>query len=418
MYLHGQDVMYLLLYVDDMLLTGSNDKLIQRLLEGLNREFRMNDMGGLQYFLGIQAHFHQQGIFLCQEKYAMELLVTAGMQDCSPIATTLPLHPATVLGQDQPFSDASYFRCLAGKLQYITLTRPDLQFAVNFVCQKMHSPSVADFSNLKRILRYVKGTLQYGINLTGDTDFTIRAYSDSDWSRCKDTSRSTGGFCTFLGKNIISWSAKKHPTVSRSSTEAEYRTMSYAAEELKWLSCLLGEMGLSQTVPPELYCDNMSACYLTANPTQHNRTKHFDNDFHYVRERVALGALVVKKIPAADQIADIFTKSLAHKPYSDLRFKLGVELPPASSLRGCISDTKPKLEHKALVSQAHSPVSQAQASTLLKPKPSSSSSVLSPSSNGNRMTLTAGGQGTEKRSHQIQLRNSFGVLGSRAVTCH
>lgn len=107
----------------------------------------------------------------------------------------------------------------------MTLTRPDLQYAVNFVCQKMHTPTKADFTNLKRILRYLKGTLHLGINLTGNKDFTLRAYSDSDWAGCKDTKQSTGGFYTFLGRNIISWSAKRHPTVSRSSTEAEYRTM-------------------------------------------------------------------------------------------------------------------------------------------------------------------------------------------------
>ena len=232
-YLNGQDTMYLLLYVDDMLLAGSNDKLVQQLLEGLNKEFRMNDMGSLQYFLGIQAHFHDEGVFLCQEKYAMDLLTTAGMIDCATMATPLPLRPNQVLGQDTVFSDPSYLRSLAGKLQYMTLTQPDIQFAVNFVCQKMHAPTIADFTNFKRVLRYIKGTLQFGINLTGATDFTLRAYSDSDWSGCRDTSRSTGGLCTFLGTNIISWSAKKHPTVSRSSTEAEYRTMSYAAEELK-----------------------------------------------------------------------------------------------------------------------------------------------------------------------------------------
>ncbi|XP_056841846.1 uncharacterized mitochondrial protein AtMg00810-like [Raphanus sativus] len=148
--------MYLLLYVDDMLLTGSNPQLIDLLLAQLSEVFRMKDMGSLQYFLGLQAHFHDNGVFLCQEKYATDLLVTAGMQDCSPIATSLPLRPDKVLGQDVNFSDPSYFRSLAGKLQYMTLTRPDIQYAVNFVCQKMHAPSQADFMNLKRILRYLK----------------------------------------------------------------------------------------------------------------------------------------------------------------------------------------------------------------------------------------------------------------------
>lgn len=395
--------MYLLLYVDDMLLTGSNPQLIDLLLAQLSEVFRMKDMGSLQYFLGLQAHFHDNGVFLCQEKYATDLLVTAGMQDCSPIATSLPLRPDKVLGQDVNFSDPSYFRSLAGKLQYMTLTRPDIQYAVNFVCQKMHAPSQADFMNLKRILRYLKGTLSLGINHCGNTDLTLRAYSDSDWAGCKDTRRSTGGFCTFLGRNIISWSAKRHPTVSRSSTETEYRTMSYAAEELKWITLLLGEMGLSQPVTPELYCDNLSACYLTENPALHNRTKSFDTDFHYVRERVALGALTVKQVHASAQIADIFTKPLLQRSFSDLRFKLGVKPPPSPSLRGCIEDARPKGDQEALILKA-----QAQVTNQDKTR------ALSSSCNGSLLCS----QSTAKQRDQIQLHNSFGVLGSRAVSCH
>lgn len=124
------------------------------------------------------------------------------------------------------FSNPKFFRTLAGKLQYLTLTRPDIQFAVNYVCQKMHSPMVSDFNLLKRILRYVKGTTSMGISIIKETDFMLRAYSDSDWGGCSTTKQSTGGYCTFLGSNLISWSSQKQPTVSRSSTEAEYRSLS------------------------------------------------------------------------------------------------------------------------------------------------------------------------------------------------
>lgn len=125
------------------------------------------------------------------------------MLDCAPMPTPLPLQLDRVPNQDKPFSDPTYFRSLAGKLQYLTLTRPDIQFAVNFVCHKMHQPSESDFALLKQVLRYLKGTIQMGVFLTSDTDSTLRAYSDSDWAGCKDTIRSTGGFCTFLGSNII-----------------------------------------------------------------------------------------------------------------------------------------------------------------------------------------------------------------------
>ncbi|XP_024004768.1 uncharacterized protein LOC112081935 [Eutrema salsugineum] len=164
------------------------------------------------------------------------------MSDCSPMPTPLPLQLDKVPHQDEPFSNPTYFRSLAGKLQYLTLTRPDIQFAVNFVCQKMHSPTVSDFILLKRILRYIKGTITMGINFSKKTDCTIRVYSDSDWAGCKETHRSTGGFYTFLGSNIISLSSKKQPTISKNLTEAEYRTMLKAVSEITWLSSLLKEI--------------------------------------------------------------------------------------------------------------------------------------------------------------------------------
>ncbi|XP_013607701.1 PREDICTED: uncharacterized mitochondrial protein AtMg00810-like [Brassica oleracea var. oleracea] len=168
------------------------------------------------------------------------------MKDCAPVETPLPLKLDKVPGQDETFSNPSYFRSLAGKLQYLTLTRPDLRFSVNYICQKMHMPSQSDFSLLKRILHYVKGSLEMGIRIKANIDSTLECYSDSDWAGCRDTRRSTGGFCTLLGSNVISWSAKRHETVSKSSTEAEYRTMSLASSEIVWLQNLMRMMGLQQ----------------------------------------------------------------------------------------------------------------------------------------------------------------------------
>ncbi|XP_013721367.1 uncharacterized mitochondrial protein AtMg00810-like [Brassica napus] len=234
-YHRGSLVIYLLLYLDDMIVTGNNEVLIQSLLKSLNTQFRMKDMGEVHYFLGIQIHRVQDGLFMNQEKYTQDLLITAGMADCAPMPTPLPLKLDNVSGQDALFSDPSYFRTLAGELQYLTITRPDLQFSVNYIFQRMHMPSQEDFSLLKCILRYVKGTYNMGISMTAGTDSTLLSYSDSDWAGCKATRRSTGGLCTLLGSNVISWSTKRHDTVSKSSTETEYRTMSEAASEIVWL---------------------------------------------------------------------------------------------------------------------------------------------------------------------------------------
>ncbi|XP_019098133.1 PREDICTED: uncharacterized protein LOC109131538 [Camelina sativa] len=140
-------------------------------------------------------------------------------------------------------STCALVNILAGRLQYLTLTRPDLQFAINFVCQKMHAPSISDFNLLKRILRYIKGTTTMGVSFYRNTCYKLHAYSDNDYSGCPSTSRSTGRFCTFLGHNLISWSSKKQQTVSKSSSETEYRAMSEAASEITWIVNLLHDFG-------------------------------------------------------------------------------------------------------------------------------------------------------------------------------
>ena len=318
----GKDVIMLLLYVDDMVITGNESQTMQRFLQELKGRFRMKDMGQLHYFLGIQAQFHTGGMFLSQQAYAEDLLAVASMEHCTPMPTPLPTQPERTRDQDEAFSNPTYFRSLARKLQYLTLTRPDIQFAVNYVCQKMHKPTVSDFQHLKRILRYVKGTVTMGISFNKFTDSILRAYSDSDWDGCKETSRSTGGYCTFLGHNLISWSSRKQPTISKSSTEAEYRSLSETASEITWVSHILKELGVPLPVTPELYCDNLSAVLLTANPAFHSKMKHFTRDHHYVRERVGLGTLLVKHIPGLQQIEDIFTKSLPVSAFHRLRIKL------------------------------------------------------------------------------------------------
>ncbi|XP_019100800.1 PREDICTED: uncharacterized protein LOC109132832 [Camelina sativa] len=307
----------------------------------------MKDLGKLHYFLGIQIQYHEGGMFLSQQKYAEDLLAVAGMSTCASVATPLPQQLKRKSPQSgnsappshsTPFANPKYFRSLAGRLQYLTLTRPDLQFSVNYVCQKMHDHTVSDFNLLKRILRYIKGTSTMGISFDRYSDSKLTAYSDSDYAGCEKSSRSTGGFCTFLGRNMISWSSRKQDTVSKSSTEAEYRAMSEATSEITWFVNLLQDLGMQTTATPELFCDNLSAVYLTANPSFHSRTKHFATHYHYIREQVAFGNIIVNHISADFQIADIFTKSLPQRPFELLRLKLGVDLPPTPSLRGSVKN--------------------------------------------------------------------------------
>jgi histone deacetylase 1/2 len=206
----------------------------------------------------------------------------------------------------------------------LTLTRPDISFAVNKVCQFLSQPTEVHWEAVKRILRYVKGTLHTGLHIRKSPLHGVSIFTDADWAGCVDDRRSTSGFAVFVGPNLISWSSKKQPTVSRSSTEAEYKALANGTAEAMWISYLLKELGVIQQRAPILWCDNLGATYLTANPVFHARTKHIEIDFHFVRERVAEGALDVRFISTHDQLADVFTKPATRQMLDRFRTNLNL----------------------------------------------------------------------------------------------
>ncbi|BBH07405.1 transposable element gene [Prunus dulcis] len=188
----------------------------------------------------------------------------------------------------------------------------------------------------KRILRFLKGTPSHGIWFHKGP-LTLSAYSDADWAGCTFDRRSTGGFCVFLGSNLVSWSAKKQPTVARSSTEAEYRSLAHTAAEVTWICKVFRDFGFSSSVKPTIWCDNISAISLASNPVFHARTKHVEIDYHYIRELVLANLVTVQYVCSQDQIADIHTKSLSKNRFLFLQSKLSLGTPSLSklSLRGC-----------------------------------------------------------------------------------
>ncbi|GJX78312.1 ribonuclease H-like domain-containing protein [Tanacetum coccineum] len=222
-----------------------------------------------------------------------------------------------------------------GALQYLTFTRPDISYAVQQVCLFMHDPREPHLSALKRILRYVRGTLSYGLQLYSSTTSSLVAYSDADWAGCPTTRRSTSGYCVFLGNNLLSWSSKRQFTLSRSSAEAEYRGVANAVAETCWLRNLLRELHTPLATATLVYCDNVSAVYLSSNPVQHQRTKHIEIDIHFVRDLVATGAIRVLHVPSRYQYADIFTKGLPTSLFDEFRTSLSVRSSPAPTAGGC-----------------------------------------------------------------------------------
>ncbi|GKD01981.1 ribonuclease H-like domain-containing protein [Tanacetum coccineum] len=220
-------------------------------------EFAMIDLGPLNYFLGIYVTRDSSGLFLSQKKYVVEILDKAHMVNCS--------------------------------LQYLTCTRPYISYAVQQVCLYMHYPREPHFLALKRILQYVRGTLDYGLWLFSSSTIDLVAYSDADWAGCPTTRRSTSSYYVFLGNNLLSWSSKRQPTLSRSSAEAECHGVANAIAETYWLRNLLRELHTPLSSATLVYCDNVSAFYLSCNPVQHQRMKHIEIDIHFVRDLVAAG---------------------------------------------------------------------------------------------------------------------------------
>jgi histone deacetylase 1/2 len=195
---------------------------------------------------------------------------------------------------------------------------------VNKVCQFLHAPTTEHWSAVKRILRYIQDTSKVGITFVKSSSTLLSAFSDADWAGSIDDRRSTGGFAVFIGSNLVSWSARKQATVSRSSTEAEYKALANATTELIWVEALLRELGVKLKEKPCLWCDNLGATYLSVNPVFHARTKHIEIDFHFVRESVAANLLDIKFISSKDQVADGFTKALPVKQLNEFKRNLNL----------------------------------------------------------------------------------------------
>jgi len=230
-YKDGSQIAYLLLYVDDIVLTASSDALLHSIIGRLHTEFAMTDLGALHHFLGISVTRSSEGLFLSQRQYALDLLQRAGMSDCHSTSTPVDCKSKLSASDGAPVADPSEYRSIAGALQYLTLTRPDIAYAVQQVCLFMHDPREPHLALVKRILRYVKGTLTSGLQIGISSVDSLTAYSDADWAGCPDSRRSTSGYCVYLGDTLVSWSSKRQTTVSRSSAEAEYRAVVHAVAE-------------------------------------------------------------------------------------------------------------------------------------------------------------------------------------------
>ncbi|KAH9671623.1 retrovirus-related pol polyprotein from transposon RE1 [Citrus sinensis] len=331
----------ILIYVDDILITGPNSKVLEDFISYFSSVFALKDLGSLSYFLGIEVSYYNGSIFLSQRKYIRDLLKKTELLSCkgcdTPMTTGTKLQKQVDGSLGQFIDDPSAYRSLVGGLQYVILTRPEIAFAVHKLSQYVAMPTLQHLMACKRVLRYLKETQDYGPKFGVEGELTLTGYTDADWACDIDDRKSVGAYCIYLGNNLISWSSKKQSVVTRSSAESEYRSLAAACAEITWLQSLFSEMNLQCTSTPMIWCDNKSATELAKNPVYHSRTKHIELDMHFIRDKVVAKELQINYIPSEEQIADVLTKPLTFNHFNFFRSKLNVQ-PCPLSLKGAIKE--------------------------------------------------------------------------------
>ncbi|KAM1278430.1 hypothetical protein ACFX2J_030451 [Malus domestica] len=244
-----------LIYVDDLIITRDSAAEIEALKLSLLQTFAIKDLGKLKYFLGIEMATSSKRLFLHQRKYVLDLLQEAKMLDCKPAIT--PVNSKLKLNTDgEAMHDVSYYQRLVGKLIYLTITRHVITYVVSLASQFMHSPMVDHLNIVKRVLCYLKGSIGQGIIMPNNNSTAISGYTDADWAKNALDRKSTMGYCTFVGGNLVTWKSKKQHDIACSSAEAEYRAVAAIACELMWLKGLLSDLGFTSTTLMSLMCDN------------------------------------------------------------------------------------------------------------------------------------------------------------------
>ncbi|KAJ8764618.1 hypothetical protein K2173_006700 [Erythroxylum novogranatense] len=320
----GSNIVIISLYVDDLLVTGNNAAKIGEFKKEMMKVFEMTDLGEMNYFLGIEIKQTQNEVFICQKKYLKEILKRFRMGECKSVNT--PMNQKEKLQKEDGAErvDEGVYRSLIGCLMYLTATRPDILYPVSVFSRFLNCASELHMMAAKRVVRYLKGTLTYGVKFSKIQNFKLYGYSDSDWAGSIDDMKSTSGYCFIFGSGCFSWCSKKQEMVAQSTAEAEFIATTAAANQALWLRKIMVDLQLKQDDSTEILVDNQAAIAISQNPVFHGRTKHFNIKFYYLREVQKNGEVMLVYCKTENQIADIFTKSFHVSRFEFLREKLGV----------------------------------------------------------------------------------------------
>ena len=317
-------IIYLLVYVDDIIIIGNTNSDTQDFIATLSHRFSIKDIGSFHYFLGVEVLPHQHGLFLSQRQYIRDLLTKTQMNGANSVATLLATSSALTLNIGSILFDPSKYCNVVGCLQYLSLTRPNVTYTVSKLPQFMHQPTIGYWGVVKWLLRYLIGTLDHHIVLYRYSPLMFQTFSDVDWAGNKDDFTSTSAFIVYLGCNPISWSPKKQLSVAHSSTKSQYRSVATTAIEVRWICSLLIKLGISLSQQLVIYCDNVGVMNFCANPMFHSHMKHVSLDYHFIHEQVLSGPLRVAHISPANLLVNALTKPLPRARFQLLCDKIGL----------------------------------------------------------------------------------------------
>ncbi|WVZ81917.1 hypothetical protein U9M48_029243 [Paspalum notatum var. saurae] len=318
----------LLLYVDDMIITGDDPQFIAFVKARLSEQFLMSDLGPLRYFLGIEVFSTHEGFFKSQEKYIQGLLDRASITDHKTEETPMELNLHLSATDGEPLDDPTRYRHIVGSLVYLGITRPDIFNSVHILSQFVSAPTQLHYSHLLRVLRYLRGTISRCLFFPCSSSLQLQAYCDATWASDSSDRRSLSAYCVFLGGSLIAWKTKKQTAVSRSSTETELRAMALVTAEVTWLRWLLADFRVSVSIPTPLLTDSTGAISIARDPVKHELTKHIGVDAYYTRAQVQNGVVTLRYVPSELQLADFLTKAQTRNQHRFYLSKLSVFDPP------------------------------------------------------------------------------------------